>query len=837
MLLSNRSPLRSLMARLLAGTAIAAACAGSAQAQELVKSGVETVASIFEQAEALRDGAAQPAATEAPQDTMENSPEPVVLEPIGPEQPEPIAVLEAQPQREPLRVLIPNPEALQHEQQLPAHTGSTVAIGADVNTQDERGNEPAAIAAPQLPDTALTQSRLSADAQITNMSEGVKRASSVHGRPGALGNRLPGELEKMASAAARPFAAALSSLGSLLDGNKAVIATLSADMHETAMAELEKIPPEPGSDEYYIAKFNQQDAATPDTLTPAAEPKKTDPPPAKKTSSDTPKPAKKSKEPALAAAEKAKESAPAPRFALSVQEEAAANIAPVKSSAQAAAHTLSAPAAVASIGQQPVPIVMPDPPSIPSALLSTDAQQANVAAPKPPTLADTPKVAASPTPTFIVRRSSVDLTGNKGAPFDTAPPAFPTSFSALSPAAGADDATVPLIAPSDPVPVSGGSSGFSAPVSQAPVPLTDPQAVPVPVAPTPTPMPEVVTTPAVAEPTAPVAAEPLPAPIIPPPSEPPAAPATIPVPATSGAAFITGGTIDAVTPPPAAAVETTPEEPIAAPPIEAEIKASEPAPTLSPQTQKVLNKVPSNLDKPKKSKKEKITVDRISEAEKAREEAAGNAVQSSSRQGLDISVDTRRPKYDANYDLNRAYNALTAGDSEGAIALYKNILENDRKNKQALFGLATTYHRVGQLEKARPIYSELLSLDPKNRDALNNFLALAAEEAPQNALEELRLLAERNPDFSPIPAQMAVVYQKMGQTDQAIDQMVRAVSLSPENLTYRYNLAVLLDKAGRGVEAAGLYRQLLEAHMRGERIPGDAVKIQQRLTFLGSNRQ
>ena len=66
--------------------------------------------------------------------------------------------------------------------------------------------------------------------------------------------------------------------------------------------------------------------------------------------------------------------------------------------------------------------------------------------------------------------------------------------------------------------------------------------------------------------------------------------------------------------------------------------------------------------------------------------------------------------------------------------------------------------------------------------------------------------------------------------------MLRAVALSPENLTYRYNLAILMDKQKNYDEAARLYRQLIEASQRGEVIPGNVSNIQQRLTFISSNR-
>jgi Flp pilus assembly protein TadD len=66
--------------------------------------------------------------------------------------------------------------------------------------------------------------------------------------------------------------------------------------------------------------------------------------------------------------------------------------------------------------------------------------------------------------------------------------------------------------------------------------------------------------------------------------------------------------------------------------------------------------------------------------------------------------------------------------------------------------------------------------------------------------------------------------------------MMRAVSMAPENMTYRYNLAILLDKTGRYDEAASLYRQLIEAGLRGETLPGKTQQLQERLTFISSNR-
>lgn len=268
--------------------------------------------------------------------------------------------------------------------------------------------------------------------------------------------------------------------------------------------------------------------------------------------------------------------------------------------------------------------------------------------------------------------------------------------------------------------------------------------------------------------------------------------------------------------------------------------ASEPAPGLSTESKAILDKIPSDIERKEAGAAEDVDINRakdtkyVSKTESAHKEDAEPATAQHETAGMKLAV--KQMSVNIGYELEKAYNALISGHSHAAIEIYKNVLSNDPKNKDALFGLATTYHRAGQIDMARPLYGKLLSLDPKHRDALNNFLVLLADEAPQEALEQMEKMEAENPDFSPIPAQLAVIYQKLGQPDRASDKMFKAVALAPENLTYRYNLAILLDRQQKYEEAIKLYKQLVEAYMRGETLPGNIQKIQERLTFLRSNR-
>ena len=77
-----------------------------------------------------------------------------------------------------------------------------------------------------------------------------------------------------------------------------------------------------------------------------------------------------------------------------------------------------------------------------------------------------------------------------------------------------------------------------------------------------------------------------------------------------------------------------------------------------------------------------------------------------------------------------------------------------------------------------------------------------------------------------------MLYMKLGKEKKAIRYLKQAIAISPSNASYRYNLAILLDKMQRYKEAAALYRQLLAAAGRGATIPGDISKMYKRLQFI-----
>lgn len=199
-----------------------------------------------------------------------------------------------------------------------------------------------------------------------------------------------------------------------------------------------------------------------------------------------------------------------------------------------------------------------------------------------------------------------------------------------------------------------------------------------------------------------------------------------------------------------------------------------------------------------------------------------------------VSIRVSSPQLDSTTELERAYESLMGGDTEVAIRIYQDLLRRNPGNEEALFGLAATYHRTGQIENARPLYGRLLAQNPQHREALNNFLMLVANESPREALSELAQLENRNPSYSPIPAQMGIIYDRLGEPEVARSKMLRAIELSPENWTYKYNLAVMLDRRKAYADAAAIYREIIEASLQGEPMSMDMKALQARLNYISA---
>ena len=182
-----------------------------------------------------------------------------------------------------------------------------------------------------------------------------------------------------------------------------------------------------------------------------------------------------------------------------------------------------------------------------------------------------------------------------------------------------------------------------------------------------------------------------------------------------------------------------------------------------------------------------------------------------------------------------AYNALIRGDYTAALGLYDQVLKQEPHSMLALLGRGAAQQKLGNLQAARAAYDAALKLDPDNREALTNVIAIEAERQPGDALVRLMDLEKEHPNFSPIKAEIGLIYAHLGNLDGALDYFQRALAITPDSPLYLYNLALALDRLGRSEQASQAYDRVLDA-LSVQSVPGLSIAdIRRRADFLRSN--
>ena len=183
--------------------------------------------------------------------------------------------------------------------------------------------------------------------------------------------------------------------------------------------------------------------------------------------------------------------------------------------------------------------------------------------------------------------------------------------------------------------------------------------------------------------------------------------------------------------------------------------------------------------------------------------------------GLGNAVQVREVSQSAQDNVTAGYNALVRGDVGSALQLYSDALSSEPTSVMAQLGRSASLQRLGRLEEARTGYESVLRIDPNNREALANLTSIFSARAPNEALSRLLDLEREYPQFSPVKAQVGLLYARMGSNNQAMAYLREAASMSPATVMYQYNLAVLLDRMGRAEQAVVSYERVLAGILNG----------------------
>jgi Tfp pilus assembly protein PilF len=154
-----------------------------------------------------------------------------------------------------------------------------------------------------------------------------------------------------------------------------------------------------------------------------------------------------------------------------------------------------------------------------------------------------------------------------------------------------------------------------------------------------------------------------------------------------------------------------------------------------------------------------------------------------------------------------AYQAYTAGDDAAAGRLYRQLLQSDSRNIDALLGLAAVAARQDNNDEAASYYARTLELEPKNSVAQAGLIALLGQADPVSAESRLKSLLAQQPDAAYLHAALGGIYAEQNQWPNAQQAYFQALRLDPGNAEHAFNLAVSLDQMSKPDLALDYYQR------------------------------
>jgi len=189
----------------------------------------------------------------------------------------------------------------------------------------------------------------------------------------------------------------------------------------------------------------------------------------------------------------------------------------------------------------------------------------------------------------------------------------------------------------------------------------------------------------------------------------------------------------------------------------------------------------------------------------------------SAAQAATVPADAQSPirisksRLQANPAIERAFEAMNAGDLATAQGEYERVLRDEPKNAEALLGMAAIAVRRGDAAGADEWYLKTLEADPKDATAQAGLIGLRGHSDPLAQESRLKSLIAAQPDVPALHFALGNVYARQARWNEAQQAYFKAFSASPDNPDYLFNLAVSLDHLRQGRLAAQYYDQALAA--------------------------
>lgn len=202
-----------------------------------------------------------------------------------------------------------------------------------------------------------------------------------------------------------------------------------------------------------------------------------------------------------------------------------------------------------------------------------------------------------------------------------------------------------------------------------------------------------------------------------------------------------------------------------------------------------------------------------------------------SMQGIQVQ---KQVEHDSIYTaLLAAYQSYQNADLGTAWQRYREVLQRDPKNRDALLGMAAIAQQQNQDDAAIQYYKQILILDPRDPAAQAGMSAFSTADAAGKE-SRLKLSLAQSPQSATLHFALGNLYTEQSRWSDAQQAYYSAYNLEPSNAQFAFSLATSLDHLGQAKLAAQYYETALKLGTGSS--PGfDRAKTEQRLKKLTVN--
>lgn len=193
---------------------------------------------------------------------------------------------------------------------------------------------------------------------------------------------------------------------------------------------------------------------------------------------------------------------------------------------------------------------------------------------------------------------------------------------------------------------------------------------------------------------------------------------------------------------------------------------------------------------------------------KSRQLSFGEPIATS--ESTDVKITRNTVVTGVNPTLLAAYAAFNAGDDATAQRNYRQVLQSDVRNVDALLGMAAIAGHQNRNEDALGWYGKVLEVEPRNSVAQAAMIGLFSQADPVGSESRIKSLLAQQPEAAHLHAALGAIYAEQSQWPAAQQAYFQAHHFAPDNADYAFNLAVSLDQLGKSALALQYYKQALE---------------------------